>query len=303
MTMKRIHPLALVLSWLLVSPSARAAHQTFLRGILITTGAPSALFEIHHSFGPPINARSSIINTSWHRAGEKFEDATLKGFHFTFEVLEIDLAKETVKTREAGEEHIYSLPVQIRPATVKGWIHLQDAGFNEIMDLYADCENRVLLLHPAIDCKPVSLEAAWTNQGFGKAEFSAALVKHLDQSGISKVADGDKFLQLIPSVLKTSPSPRSKDLPAGAVVNSTWHFMNVEAGRLADVYAAISGRRRTGNEPIYARPVSYFVSRPLSKPELVYGFETLLAWNNVRIVLGDDNTFSIVQAGKQNFHN
>lgn len=297
-TIKRIHSIALVLCWLLLSSPARADHQTFLRGILNTTGTPSALLEIHHSFGPTIKAGPSITNTTWHRAGEQFEDATIKGAHFKFEILEIDLAKETVKTREAGEEHLYSLPVQNRTATVKGWIHLQDAGFNEVMNLYSESENRVLLLHPAIDRRPVSLEAAWPSSGFGTADFSEALVKILGQRGISVVADGDKFLQLIPSTLKTSALPRSKDLPASVAVNTRWTFQNVEAGRLAELYAALSGRRRTGNEPINVRPVSYFVNRPLSKPELVYGLETLLAWNNVKIVVGDDNTFSMVQVAK-----
>ena len=208
------------------------------------------------------------------------------------------MAKETVKTREAGEEHIYSLPALNRPATVKGWVHLQDADFNKVMDLYSEYENRVLLLHPAIDRKPVSLESAWASPGFGKAELSGAMVTHLDQRGISVIEDGDRFLQLIPSALKTSAVPRSKDLPAGAAVNAFYTFQNVEAGRLAELYAALSGRRCTGNGPLFARPISYFVNRPLSKAELVYGLEVLLAWNNVRIVLADDNTFSIVQAAK-----
>lgn len=296
--MKRIKLSAFVLCWLFLGSSARADHLTYLRGILNTTGTPSALLEIHHSSGPLANSRFPTINSAWHRAGEKFEDATLKGEHFTFEVLEIDLAKETVKTREAGEEHIYRLPMLKRPATVKGWIHLQDADFNKVMDLYSESESRVLLLHPAIDRKLVTLESAWTSPGFGKTELSGAMVTYLDQRGISVIEDGDKFLQLIPSALKTSALPRSKDLPAGAVVSAFYTFQNVDAGRLAELYAALSGRRRKGNEQIYAQPISYFVNRPLSKAELVYGFETVLAWNNVRIVLGDDNTFSIVRAAK-----
>ena len=35
------------------------------------------------------------------------------------------------------------------------------------------------------------------------------------------------------------------------------------------------------------------VSQALSKPEVLYVLETLLGWNNARIVLGDNNTFSI----------
>jgi hypothetical protein len=41
------------------------------------------------------------------------------------------------------------------------------------------------------------------------------------------------------------------------------------------------------------------VRQALSKPEVLYVLETLLRWNDARIVLGDDNTFTIEQGAQR----
>lgn len=296
--MKRIHQITLILCGLLLGFSALAEHQTYLRGIVNVPGLQMALIEIQHTVAKRTAAPPVVITTSrLVRAGQQFEDDTVKGAHFQFEVLEIDFTKETVKAREAGEEHSYSLPGPNRPGTAKGWLHLQDAAFNEVIDLYSDLEKRVLLQHPAIDRAPVTLEAVWTNQSPEKAEVVGALAKCLSRRGILILPDGNRFLQLVPSALLLTTSPRSGDLPAGPVEVGGMTLQG--AVDLVEIYGKFSGRRCRRNEGVSVSVPYVKVTQPLSKPEVLYVLETLLAWNDVTILLADDNTFSIVRAARQ----
>jgi len=120
--MRLINRILLGLCCLVPNSVVPAEHQTHLRGIVNVPGLQFALLEIHYTLGKPGDAQPTIITNSWRvGTGQQFEDATIKGGHFQFEVLELDLAQETLRTREAGEEHRYSLPAPNRPATAKGW--------------------------------------------------------------------------------------------------------------------------------------------------------------------------------------
>ena len=59
-------------------------------------------------------------------------------------------------------------------------------------------------------------------------------------------------------------------------------------------YGRILERSRVGAEPIPTEQV-YLRSRILSKPEMLYAYDTLLAWNGLKIVLNDDKTFKVVR--------
>jgi len=296
--MKRIQRIVTVLFGLLSGFSAFAEHQTFLRGIVNVPNMQVALIEIQHTLAKRTNAPSvSITSSRVVHAGERFEDTTIKGQHFQFEVLEIDFVRGTLKTREAGEEHVYGLPALDLPPNTKGWCHLKNAAFNDVTDLYSGLEQRVLLQHPEMDRAPVSLEAVWTNQPPESADVIKALVGFLNQRGISVVQDGSKFLQLVPGALKQSTSARSKNLPAGPTEVGGMTLQG--AVDLIQMYSNYSGRRCTRNESTSLSVPYLKVARPLSKAELVYVLETLLAWNQATIVLGEDNTFSVVRAAQQ----
>jgi hypothetical protein len=297
-TMKTTHQTILTACCLRLTSSVLAQHQTYLRGVVNVPGFQVALLEIHHTLkvtnAPPVTIRTSrLVRTS-----QQFEDDTIKGAHFQFEVLEIDWARETVKTREAGEEHTYSLPAPDRPASAKSWLHLHNATFNDAIDLYSELENRVLLLHPATDRAPLSLDAVWTNQVAEKAQAANAFVNCLNQRGISVVVDGAKFLRLLPSALNPAASPRSKDLPAAPAELGRMTLMNTKAVELAEMYATVSGRRWTGSQSLPGSVPYLNISQSLLRPEVLYVLETLLAWNDARILLGDDNTFSIARPAR-----
>jgi len=289
--------LMLLLYCSLLAPAARAEHQTVLRGIVNAPGFQVALLQIQHTLpSTRSNAPPTVIATSRRvRAGETFQDATIKGANFQFEVLELDLAKETVKTREDGQAHVYTLPVPERPAGATGWLHLKDAAFNDVIDLYSEIEKRVVLVHPSVERGTVSLASAWTGQSASRSEASAALANYLGGLGISPVPDGSKFLRLVPTKMSLQTNVGFKDLPTASTNVVTLMLVNSDPVRM---YASISGRRLTGN-PYGAGQVAYLnVNQALSTAELLYALETLMGWNGTRVVLGDDNTFSLVPAGR-----
>jgi hypothetical protein len=93
--------------------------------------------------------------------------------------------------------------------------------------------------------------------------------------------------------MSQAASPHSKDLPAGVPEIGAMYLEGVELGTLVQMYAETSGRRRMGSERVMGWVPYLKASQVLSKPEVLYVLETMLGWNNARIVLGDNNTFSI----------
>jgi hypothetical protein len=295
--MKNRSQIILILFSLLLASSARAEHQTYLRGIVNVPGLQVALFEIQHTLLKRSNAPPVITTTSrLLRAQQQFEDETIKGGHFQFEVAEIDFPRQTVKTREAGEEHTYSLSEGSRPPLAGNWLHLQNAAFKDVIDLYSQLAGRTVLLHPAVDRASVSLEAEWPNQVPEKAEITDIITKCFNQRGASAILDGEQFLQLVPSNMSQAASSRSKELPAGVPESGATHLEGVELTTVVQIYAETSSRRRVGSEPVMGSVPYLNVSQTLSRPELLYVLETFLRWNDARIVLGDNNTFSIERA-------
>lgn len=297
--MRRAPQIILLLCWLLLGSSALAEHQTYLRGIVNVPGLQAALFEIQHTLVKRSNAPPVIITTSelvgvW----QQFEDKTTKGEHFQFEVSEIDFPRQTVKTREAGEEHTYSLSQASRPPLAGNWLQLQNAAFKDVLDLYSRLAGRTVLLHPAVDRASGSLEAEWPNQVPERAQVTDVFTKYFNQRGASAILDGEKFLQLVPTNMSQAASPRSKELPAGAPEIGAIHLENVESATLVKMYAETSGRERIGSEPVIGFVPYLKVSQPLSKPEVLYVLETFLGWNHARTVLGDSNTFGIERVGR-----
>jgi hypothetical protein len=292
--MKRTPQIILILCSLLLGSSALAEHQTHLRGIVNVPGLQAALFEIQHTFLKRSNAPPVITTTSrLVIAREQFEDETIRGGHFQFEVAEIDFPRQTVKTREAGEEHTYSLSDGSRPPLAGNWLHLQNAAFKDVIDLYSRLAGRTVLLHPAVDRASVSLEAEWPNQVPEKAEITDVFIKCFNQRGASAILDGEKFLQLVPSNMSQRASPRSKELPAGVSESGVTHLEGVELTTVVQIYAKTSGRRRVGSEPVMGSVPYLKVNQALSRPESLYVLETFLRWNGASVVLGDNNTFSI----------
>jgi len=149
-------------------------------------------------------------------------------------------------------------------------------------------------MHPKVDRAPVSFTAAWTNQSPTLLNATDALTNYFAQRGISVITDGPKFLQLVPTSLKALANPRSQDLPSAEAQMGSITLMSASGNQIAAMYAALSGRRHTGSSEIFGIIPYLKIFQPLSQPEVLYSFETLLGWNGLKVIPSDDNTFSIV---------
>jgi hypothetical protein len=283
--MKSFLAAVFALGYLLCSHADPADHQTCLRGIVNLPGLHGAILEIDHAF-------------YFAQTGDHFKDTRRNGEKMQIDVPELDLTNEIVKTRIDGEEYTNSLPAPSRPATATSWLHLQKADFFFVLELYQRSSDRVILLHPAVDHAVFSCDATWTNHVPSKAEISDCFAQLFKQRDAATLADGDIFLQILPTTMVPNASLRAKDLPpvareklqAGGI-----DFRGVDAREVVEIYGKLIARKRVGNEPVMGN-IFFHNSQPLSKEEVIYALETLLTWNGIKIILNDDHTFSVAKA-------
>ena len=167
-----------------------------------------------------------------------------------------------------------------------------------MIDVYSKLTGRIILVHPTVDCGPVSLQAVWTNQILEKEDVSGVFKKYFNERGASAISDGKRFLQLVPSNMSQATALTSEDLPVRSPKVGAM-LLSGDLGNLVEAYARLSGRRRSGARPVVNGFIPYLnVTQSLSEPEVFYILETFLHWNGFSIVLGDDNTFSIMLAGQ-----
>jgi hypothetical protein len=277
----------LILGCLFFSHSVEAQHQTYLRGIVNVPGQQMAFLQIDRGFW--------AVHT-----GDHFEDKDRSNARFPIDVLAVDLTNEIVITRIAGDEYTNRLSTPNRPPTATGWIHMQDAEFKVMLDLYGYSSGRVILLHPDISRAAVSCEIVWTNQSPGKAEISNRLGRWFNKRNATAIEDGDAFLQIIPTSMVPTASLHAKDLaadsPAGENMGAgTIHFEGIGVSVVVDIYGKLLSRPCKENAGAGGNIPYFTTTRPLSKAQVMYAFETLLAWSGNKIVLNADGTFSVAR--------
>jgi len=270
--------------------SARAEHEVHLRGLINLPESQGALLEVKHSLARSNKPPMIFPMTRLVKPGEKFEDATIKGAHVTFEILEINIEGEWVKLREDGRVLVYGFEkiAGAAPSTQPG-IALQDAGFADAVDLYSELKGRTVLVHPKIMWSAVSVRAAARNE----IEATAALEKAFLDKGIATVADGNKFVLMVPTAIETTITPGSKNIDAASLqFGST--LLNSSISAAIENYGRILERELIGGTPIPGSQV-YLRTRILSKAEMLYAYDTLLGWNGLKVVLIDDKSFKVVR--------
>ncbi len=286
--MKKIYAAFLIVCSFNLSPSLSAAaeHRVDLRGIINVPGQQVgvALLQVDkETFG---------IEAGEHPQGWS------KGKYFPIEVIDVDLTNEIVKTRIDGEEYTNSLPAPSRPAAAESWIHFQNADFRTALDVLAKLSNRTILLHPNLETAPFSCEATWTGQAPTKIEITACFAKALNQRETASLEDGDCFLQIVPASMTQTATLDAKAPPTSqteAIQPGVIDFQNVEIGQVIKIYGKLLGRERKNRDPLPMATINFRTTRPLSKGQAIYAFETLFRWNGVKIILNDDNTFSVAK--------
>lgn len=254
--------------------------QVELRGIVNVLGQQVGVLQI--------DRETWVVKT-----GDHFHAGTGRN-DFQVEVLEVDLTNETVQTQIAGKVFTNSLSTAYRPAAARSWVHLQAVDFKKATEIYANLARRTVLLHPGVEMRPFSCAAAWTNAAPDKTEIAGAFTKPLSQLGIATLEDGDCFLQILPAELLPGASPGAKDLPAGAenIARGMIDFESVDMSQVINIYGKLLGRQLKGDAG-YRLPIHLTTTCPLSKAQVIYAFETLFRWNGIKIILNDDNTFSV----------
>jgi RNA polymerase sigma factor (sigma-70 family) len=177
-------------------------------------------------------------------------------------------------------------------------IDLENVDLKVLLAMYAEITGRTVL-RPALPQLLFTIKASPTNQ----VEAALILEKALAEKGIVAIPDGDKFVMVVPhdqlayalphsAEIKSSP-PRFPGLdgPTPVLPSGQINFPSVQIGDFLNWYAEMAGRKLIGDKPVHSSGRITFRSQtPLTKAEAIYAFDTLLAWNGLRVIAVDDDS-------------
>ena len=278
---------------------ARADRATSVIGVVSLTNYQAALLVITDS---PPEASFLMTTHKWVTEGQGFDDVYLKDKAMHVEILQVDFTNGVVRAKENGVAAFYMPQTTNLVGTLAGYgLLLNNADFDDALDLYANLKGRTLLAHPDVKRPPLNLSAAATNM----TEAVAFLKKILQERGATIQADGDKFEWIIPAgttnivspaVLSTMLSP--KGLPATNAVDAlpagSINFSAVELSQLLAVYQALTTQKWVQDAPPPSGVVNFHNQTSLSKAEALHAFDVLLAWHGFKVVSLDDKSFKLV---------
>jgi hypothetical protein len=215
------------------------------------------------------------------------------------EVVKIDLTNVVVKTSNNDDEHTYDLRVSPPPATARSWIHLQDVDFQQAVEIFGKLTGRTMLIHPRLTHTTFTCDCNWPEKEPSTNEIAAGLADALKSQGVSVLDDGDRLLQVVPQEIASTATLGAKDLHSSggeAVLSGEIDFQGLAVFQVLEIYGQLMGRtRKMDNEQTnLTDPVYFSTTCPLSKPEVIYAFETILRWHHLKVVLNSDNTFSVL---------
>jgi len=204
------------------------------------------------------------------------------------EVLAIDSGKETVNVNVAGKTSSLELeePDGTRSTNTLASgpsIHLVSIDLQPAISMYADFKKRTILQHPELGDPKLSVQAHPQSE----AEVAAIFEKMFSERNIATIPDGDKFVMIVPFAFTNSVIPHADAVGAtNALIPSlSVNFVGVPVNMVLDVHADFLGRKIVNARDAPQIPTVTFVqTTPLSKAELCYAFETLIAWRNLRFV-------------------
>ena len=166
-------------------------------------------------------------------------------------------------------------------------IQLENVHLDEVLDLYSAASHRTLLRAPHLPNPPITLRTAATN----RAEVAQILASAITSNHVRLVLDGEKFVLVTPEWLETNPhSDKIKSAPAKT--NEITHageidFRSVTVNQFVDIYLRLIGRQlpeHNSMPPGFGDTITFATVNPLSKEEAIYAFNTLLAFQNIKVV-------------------
>jgi hypothetical protein len=174
--------------------------------------------------------------------------------------------------------------------------HPISIDLQQAISLYADFKKRTVLEHPQLGKAKVFVRVDPKNE----AESATALEEMFKERGIATILDGDNFVMIVPSALTNTVSPRASSLAATnhPIPTMSVNFVSVPISMVLEVYADYVGHKIVNVSEAPQGPLITFTqTTPLSKAEICYAFETLLAWQNIRVVPeGNDLKWEYIRA-------
>jgi len=186
---------------------------------------------------------------------------------------------------------------------VSNEINLTNVPLSAVLHLYSQLCGRTLLRHPELPTARLAITGSSANTAATAHIFAHALTN----CGIAVIADGDKFLQLVPQSLAATVQPRSvslnesrtaapppvEELPAGSI-----DFTEAFVEQAAPIYAELIGRKfdRVSSQAL-PQPLPTIVLKTqtaLTKAEIAYALEVHFAWRGVKLVPVDDKLARLV---------
>ncbi|MCW5551590.1 MAG: hypothetical protein KIS67_05410 [Verrucomicrobiae bacterium] len=170
-------------------------------------------------------------------------------------------------------------------------IELADADLPSVLEQYSRLSGRNVLRPPTLPKVAITLRATATNELAGAALVEQALA----EKNIAMISDGDKFVIVVPKAQAAKVQPHSAQLqkvsaqsdPAPLVPIGAVRFENATLPQVLHIYAGLLGRKLKDPDRVPAGSgLVHFVARTaLTKEELLYALDTLLAWHHLRVTL------------------
>jgi RNA polymerase sigma factor (sigma-70 family) len=282
----------------LPAPGFDKEYEVRVTGIVVLPDFKAALFEVRHrSLSRSIESPFMVKRIL--REGQAFDDMSVRGAHVRFELVQIEAETGTITARENDSAATYVLeraPSAPPPPSAAFVVDLPNPGLEEFVDFYAELLDRTALCYPAIKAARIPLVAAIPDRG----EAIKLCEEALRTQGVATLLDGQTFVWLVPTnqvktfaaaLWRRSPPTDSNQefAPKGAVC-----LINADLASVMGVYGGLIGRRFTRTDGLPVRFISFRNQSALAKEEVIYAFDTLLAWQGLKVQLVQDKAFKVV---------
>ena len=208
------------------------------------------------------------------------------------ELLKIDQANKVtlripVATQTGSEDLILSLPERNTSSVPNPTLVFDDVDVDSLLVLYAEFAGRTIL-RPLLPKHSFTLAASPSNL----AEAALVLQRALAEQELISIADGERFLMVMPKTLAANARPHSSELKSKSTLDAQAgpnqsgndelipkgdiNFINLDLFEAAKIYVEYLGRKLERNPtPGIHGFIRIKTQTPLTKEEVCYALETL----------------------------
>jgi hypothetical protein len=171
-------------------------------------------------------------------------------------------------------------------------IHFHSLPLQSALSLYARFKDRTLLIHPQLGNPTFSLDQNISN----RAEAADLMEKMFNGHEIAVIPDGEHFVMVVPYSQTNAVTPKADSLPKSnsLIPPQSINFRNVPVRSMVEIDADFLHKKIVNfpaamNQLAGSHVVTFVQENSLSREEICYAMQTLLAWHNIQLVPdGDD---------------